>query len=151
MSDKTSKFNMGKVLTLKVLRDKAIELQRALDELGKPALDDLSLLPAIYEAYLSVFRRKGCEQRATKAYHRKKFLLVALYLYSPKTLAGGKMRVGLRDRMADLFGLNGRTAISDNCSNLLLSYNHYADFRKDVEEIYSEVVKTIGEVADVCG
>lgn len=145
MNETSAKFNMGKVMALKVLRDKSLELQKAMDELGEPSLDDLSLLPQIYDAYLNVFRKRGCPQKATQVYHRKKFLLIVLYLYSPKTLAGGKMRVGLRDRLSELFGLSASTPVSDNCSNVVFQYNHYRDFRRDVEIIYNEITATLGD------
>lgn len=134
-------FNMGKVMALKAIRDKSLELNNALTELGEPMLHDLSLLPKIYNAYLRVFERRGCPEKAQQVYNRKKFLLIALYLYSPMTLAGDRMRlVGLRDKLSELFGLNTSTPISDNLAGLALNYNTYRDFRRDVNIIFDEIL-----------
>ena len=94
--NESAKINIGKVAALKKLREKVSELSDVMKELGEPILDDLALLPAIYEAYKRVFQRRGCPDEATSVRNRKKFLMVVLYLYSPKALAGDRMRMGLR-------------------------------------------------------
>lgn len=138
-------FNIGRVMALKAIRDKSIELMGLSEELGEPMLDDLSLLPAIFNAYLKVFQRRGCPEKAWQVYHRKKFLLIALYLYSPKTLAGDRMRVGLRNQLSSLFGLSTGTAISDNCASLLFTYQKYRDFRRDVDIIFNEIITVLDD------
>lgn len=141
----TNNFNLGKVMALKAIRQKSLELLQVSNELGEPMLDDLSLLPRIYDAYLNVFKRRGCLEKASQVYHRKKFLLIALYLYSPKTLAGDRMRVGLRDKLSELFGLTTSTPISDNCANILFDYEKYRDFRRDVDIIFNEIVAVLDD------
>lgn len=145
MTETTSNFNMGKVMALKAIRKKSLELLRASDELGEPLLEDLSLLPRIYDIYLGVFKKRGCPDKALQVYHRKKFLLIALYLYSPKTLAGDRMRVGLRDKLSELFGLTTSTPISDNCANIIFNYEKYRDFRRDVDIIFNEIVAALDD------
>lgn len=134
-----AKFNMGKVSALRTLRDKMQELSDIVEELGEPILDDLSLLPKIYTAYQRVFARRGAPGDALMVKNRKKFLLVVLYLYSPKTLAGDRMIVGLRRKISELFGLTTSTPISDNCAGLVVQYHAYADFRRDVDLIFDEI------------
>lgn len=132
-------------MALKAIREKSLELLQVSNELGEPMLDDLSLLPKIYDAYLSVFKRRGCPKKAAQVYNRKKFLLIVLYLYSPKTLAGDRMRVGLRDKLSELFGLTTGTPISDNCANILFDYEKYRDFRRDVDVIFNEIIAVLDD------
>ncbi len=132
-------INIGKIKAVANLYSGLSELQSQWNELTKPPLTDLSLLTLLYNLYLSLFERRGISEKATKPYHRRKFLLVILYLYSPRTLAGGKMVGGLRDKLAELFGLSGKSAISDNIPALVFHYENYRDFRKDVDMIYDEI------------
>lgn len=141
--DESAKINIGKVAALKKLRDKVRELSDTMKELGEPILDDLALLPTIYEAYKRVFQRRGCPDDVTSVRNRKKFLMVVLYLYSPKALAGDRMRMGLRKKVSELFGLTTSTPISDNCAGLIVQYRAYADFRRDVDLIFQEVLNTL--------
>ncbi len=138
-----TKINMGKVAALKSIRDKVLELTQFIEELGEPILTDLTLLPQIYAAYCRVFERRGLPEDAKLVRNRKKFLVVVLYLYSPKALAGDRMRVGLRKAVSELFGLNTSTAISDNCAGLMVQYNVYSDFRRDVDIIFNEVLSSL--------
>ncbi len=137
-------LNIGKVIALKRLRDKMLEISDKITELGEPMLDDLDLLPDMYEAYKRVFARRGRPDDALQVRNRKKFLMVVLYLYSPKALIGDKMlRIGLRKKLSELFGLTTSTPISDNCAGLIIQYKAYADFRRDVNLIFKEVCATL--------
>ncbi len=137
-------LNIGKVIALKRLRDKMLEISDKIMELGEPMLDDLDLLPDMYEAYKRVFARRGRPDDALQVRNRKKFLMVVLYLYSPKALIGDKMlRIGLRKKLSELFGLTTSTPISDNCAGLIIQYKAYADFRRDVNLIFKEVCATL--------
>ena len=145
-----AKIDIGKIAALRKLRAKVNELSIVMKELGEPMLYDLTLLPKIHKAYESVFIRRGCAEEAKAVRNRKKFLLIALYLYSPEALAGGRMRVGLRKKVSELFGLSTSTPISDNCSGLIVQYRAYADFRRDVDIIFREVLNTIGDELLIC-
>lgn len=137
-------LNIGKVIALKRLRDKMLEISDKIMELGEPMLDDLDLLPDMYEAYKRVFARRGRPDDALQVRNRKKFLMVVLYLYSPKALIGDKMlRIGLRKKLSELFGLTTSTPISDNCAGLIIQYKAYADFCRDVNLIFKEVCATL--------
>lgn len=146
--DENAKINIGKVSVLKTLRDKMIELADLMKELGEPILYDLSLLPRIYDAYVAVFTRRGRAEDALLVRNRKKFLMVVLYLYSPTALVGDRMRIGLRKKISELFGLTTSTPISDNCAGILVQYHAYADFRRDVDLIFQEILETMPDVFD---
>ena len=138
-----AKINMGKIAALKTMRNKVLELSQIFEELGEPILTDLALLPTIHEAYKRVYARRGCPQDAMLVRNRKKFIMVVLYLYSPKALAGDRMRMGLRKIISELFGLTTSTPISDNSASLIIEYNAYADFRRDVDLILNEVFEAL--------
>lgn len=142
------KLNIGKVAALKTLRNKMQELADIMNELGEPILSDFSLLPKIYDAYKRVFERRGCPEDAMMVRNRKKFLMVVLYLYSPTALAGDWMKRGLRKKVSELFKLTTSTPISDNCAGLIVQYNAYADFRKDVDLILQEIFTSMPDVFD---
>ena len=145
MEYKNTKFDIGKIEELKNVWFKIQDYNMCFRKLSEPVLNDLALLSKVHEAYLNVYRRRGCEEQASRVYNRKKFLLVVLYLFSPKTLVGDRMRIGLRDKLAEMFGLTTSTAISDNCSSIMFCYEKYRDFRRDVDVIYNEVVTILGD------
>lgn len=141
--DEKTRINIGKVAALKKIREKVIELSDFAQELGEPILKDLDLLPKIHQAYKRIFERRGCPEEAMTVRNRKKFLMVVLYLYSPKALAGDRMRTGLRKAVSELFGLTTSTPISDNCAGLIVQYHAYADFRRDVDLIFNEIFESM--------
>lgn len=71
---------------------------------------------------------------------RNKFLLIVLHLYSPLTLVGGKMTVGLRKELSKLLDLHTPSSISNVCSNLLFYYQTYRIFRLEVNLILLELI-----------
>ncbi len=125
-------LNVGRVLALRDIRTKCNEIERVATELSKPLLEDLSLLPVLYDAYCEVYAKRGYADAANLVVNRRKFLMVVLYMYCPSALIGGRMRPGLRQRLSEIFGINCASAISDNCAGLLSCYQHYRDFRQDV-------------------
>lgn len=139
-------FDLVKIQTLRELRNKARALNKAVSVLAEPALHDFAMLPHIYQVYLNFFTRRGCPKEATKVFHRKKFLLVALYLYSPRTLAGDRIVPWLRMELTKLFGLTSGSSVSDNCANLLFYYQHYRDFRQDTDAIYRDVLDFLNAI-----
>ena len=66
--------------------------------------------------------------------------------YSPSALADGKMKRGLRDKLAEVFGLNGKSTISDNLNGLYLSYQLYKYFRQDIHRIYIEIMNRLDNI-----
>lgn len=136
-------LNFGKITALSTLRTRYVEIGRAFDLLGAPMCDDLSMMDVVYAEYLRMFALRGQSAQAARVYNRKKFLFVVLYIFAPKALVGGKMRIGMRDRLARLFGLAATSAVSDNCSSLLDIYRLYRDFRDDVARLYEASLEAI--------
>lgn len=123
-------LNLTKIIAMQTL---ALERERICTELGRlkqPLSDDIDRLPALFELY------KKTINSHMHVYNRKKFLFVILYIFSPGTLVGERMRTGLRTKLSELFDLSTSTPISDNCNGLLTQYQNYRDFRRDTNLLF---------------
>lgn len=135
-------FNLGKINAIKQLVSERDELQSQIDELSAPMLTDVDLIPALYDVFCKTFenlKHKG------GSYHRKKFLFVVLYLYCPAALVGERMMIGLRKRIANVFGINSYSTISDNCAGISILYN-CPDFRKHVNIFYDAALEYLASI-----
>ena len=111
-------------------------------ELTRPTLSDLNLIPTIYDWFLEA--AKTIPKR-NKSILNKEFIFIVIFLYSPGTLAGGKMKNGLRSKIGDTLGIIGRSSISDKLDTLVFHYRMYKYFRNDLNHIYSSIMKRINE------
>lgn len=128
-----------KVTLIKEIRDEKSVLSTRESELTEPILTDISKIDDIYEIYLDYLADNNLEGNTS---NRQKFLFVVLYLYTVGTLAGGKMKEGIRGKLTELMGCTP-SLISHNCSNLAFLYAHYSDFKKGVDELMRRVVETM--------
>ena len=64
-----------------------------------------------------------------------------MFLYSPGTLAGGKIGKGIRDALAKVLGFKAPTAISNLCTDVMFLYSNYKDFRRDINCIYVQILE----------
>lgn len=102
-----------------------------------PRLKDLSLIPKIYEIFEQI---KGKE---IKVNDRKEFIFVIIYLYSPNKFFGGKMPQGLRRAITKATKVTCASVISATCTELMVLYTTYADFRHDVDELMQIVLNKL--------
>lgn len=98
-----------------------------------PKLKDLSLIPKIYKVFEEL---KGKE---IKVNDRKEFVFVVIYLYSPNKFFGGKMPKGLRRAIAQAAKVTCASVISATCTELMVLYTTYSDFRQGVDELILKV------------
>ena len=133
----TPALNIGRIAAIKRIIDEIKEIRSSMAELSEPILTDWALLPAFYQLFQDLFSKRHITQ---PIYHRQKFLFVALLLYCPVTLAGGRMPQGFRKALASTLGLNATTTISDNCSGLMVLYRSYPDFRRDADLYYEKAI-----------
>ena len=119
---------------------KSIREQKS--KLSEPILTDLDMIGMLYRWFQEIISQKEIF-RSGNVTQRKKFIFIILFLYSPSTLAGGKMKNGLRDKLAEVLGVNAQTTISNNRNNLVFSYQLYKYFRQDVDWIYGEMMERI--------
>lgn len=132
----------SKIVEIRSIRDQKARLSERERELTKPILTDLDMIPTLYGWFKDIVSQQ--EIFRANVFQRKKFIFIILILYSPSALADGKMKRGLRDKLAEVFGLNGKSTISDNLNGLYLSYQLYKYFRQDIHRIYNEIMDRIG-------
>ena len=132
----------SRIIELKSIREQKSRLSEREKELEDPILTDLSLLDQLYKWFEEISYRKK-KKRNEQILQRKKFIFIILCLYSPSTLAGGKMKTGLRDRLCEVLNLNDKSTLSKNLNNLSFHYQMYKYFRQDIDKIYSEFLKRL--------
>lgn len=128
---------------LKSIRTQRIRLFEREQELSKPILQDYKLISTIYEWFTEILKEIQPGQRINKPIQRKKFLFILVFLYSPATLAGDKMKQGLRDEIASVLNTNEKSIISKSLNNIVFYYQTYKYFRQDIEYLYTEIVKRL--------
>ncbi|ADV44763.1 hypothetical protein [Bacteroides helcogenes] len=111
--------------------------------LTSPLLKDKSLIREIYGIFIELLNEKGCPPNVDSVTQRKKFIFIILYLFSPSSLAGGKMTAGLRPEIAKVLGIQSECTISDNCADVVFLYQNYGDFSRDIEYLYTEIVNRL--------
>lgn len=102
-----------------------------------PKLKDLTLIPKIYEIFEQM---KGNE---IKVNDRKEFIFVVIYLYSPNKFFGGKMPQGLRRAITKATKVTCASVISATCTELMVLYTTYSDFRQGVDELMEKATKVL--------
>lgn len=116
---------------IRELRDQIFMYNREIGRIAAPIANGTDSLETLYGIYKSVID----EKKEANAYERKKFLMAVMYLFSPVTLAGGKMRSGLRQKLAAIMGVKNHTTLSANLQDVMMLYRTYRDFRRDVNLI----------------
>lgn len=133
---------LSKILEIKSIREQKSKLSKREKELTEPVLTDFGMIDTLYEWFQEIVIQKE-KFKAGNVSQRKKFIFIIILLYSPGTLAGGRMKHGLRNKLAEVLGINARTTISDNRNDLVFSYRMYKYFRQDVDRIYGEMMERI--------
>ena len=113
-------LNFDRIIRLKKIRIKKSELSEEENTISTPILSNIDSVT-----------------------QRKKFIFIILYLFSPSSLAGGKMTAGLRPELARVLGVQSECTISDNCADVVFLYQNYGDFSGDIEYLYTEIVNRL--------
>ena len=103
-----------------------------------PKLKDLNLIPKIYKLFE---QKRGS---AIKPNERKEFIFVVIYLYSPNKFFGGKMPQGLRRAITKATKVTCASVISATCTELMVLYTTYQDFRAGVDELMQDTKVALG-------
>lgn len=127
---------------LKSIREQKSRLSERELELSEPVLYNYSLIREIYEWFKEILSGLTFPPRDNSPIQRKKFIFIILFLYSPSTLAGGKMKVGLRDKIAEITGCTG-SLISHNCEDVTFFYQQHKSHRQDIYCIYTEIINRL--------
>ena len=132
----------SEIAEIKSIREQKSKLSEREKELTEPILTDLDMIGMLYRWFQEIISQKEIF-RSGNVTQRKKFIFIILFLYSPSTLAGGKMKNGLRDKLAEVLGVTAQTTRSTNRKNLVFSDPLYKYFRQDVDWIYGEMMERI--------
>lgn len=128
---------------LKTIREQKSRLSERESELSSPILSDLGLISELYKWFAEILSNMDFPPCLESVTQRKKFLFIILFLYSPSTLAGGKMLCGLRDKLCEVTNITSKSTISDNCADVVFMYQNYKSFRKDIDYLYTEVLNRL--------
>lgn len=103
--------------------------------LTSPKIKDLGEMAALYELFTGIIG----EDTPVGHMERRKFLLIAAFFFSPGALAGGKMRQGVRDAMAEVTSISPQL-VCRQFRQALFYYDTYGEFRRSVDELLEQVL-----------
>lgn len=124
---------------LKYIKEQKVKLLAKESELSTPLINDLDMIPVLYEWFKESCVQPDNPGRNQSAHLRKQFIFIVLYLYAPGVLAGGRIPNGLRNKIAMAIHLKDRTFISHNIENIVFMYHNYRDFREEIRKIYTVI------------
>lgn len=133
----------NEISELKAIREEKLRLLEREAELLKPILRQVELLPTLFEWFIEIRNNMPVRPDRMSVRTRKQFLFIILWLYSPATLSGGRLLYGLRRKLVEVFHVNSRTIISDNCSDVVFYYQQYKDFRIEVDYIRMQLLNRL--------
>ena len=133
------------IIELKSIREQKSRLSERENELSSPELKDLTLIPKIYGWFKEILAGRDCPPNPESVTQRKKFLFIVLFLFTPSTLAGGRIPKGVRAALADVLPEVSPCVISSNIADILFIYNNYKEFRSDIEEVYEGILNRLRE------
>ena len=138
-------LDIDKIERIKAIRKEKSVLSGEENALSAPILRDMSLISEIYALFADILSERPCPPDIRSVTQRKKFIFIILYLYSPGTLAGGKMKSGLREEMARTLGVKSVTIVSNNLEDVVFFYRNYKTFSADIGHIYTEILRRLKE------
>lgn len=130
------------IAELKSIREQKSRISERETELSAPMLHDYGLIGEIYGWFCELLSEQPLSPNINSPIQRKKFIFIVLFLFSPSTLAGGKMKIGLRDKIAEVTGCTS-TLISHNLDDVVFFYQQYKPHRRDIDYLYTEIVKRL--------
>lgn len=129
-----------KISRLSNMRREKAYIEKEENRLTTPIEPDVEKLGNCYDVYVKALREINHCAYPHSAKSRKKFLFAALYVFSPGALVGKKLRNGVRDKIASVFGDVDPSSISHLSENLFFLYSKYSSFRRDADYITNAMV-----------
>ncbi len=130
-------IDFSKIISIKTMYEEMGEIKTRVEKVEVPVLSDLDLLSEVYRLFVGEVT--SCGRNPSGHMCRREFLFIALYLYSPRSLAGSRLPNGLRDRLCSIMGIKSKSSISNSCLDLMFFYQEYKDFRENVDAIYERI------------
>ena len=136
-------LDFSKIERLKKIRSEKSELSSEENALASPFLEDKRLIREIYRIFVEILSERTCPPNPDSVTQRKKFIFIVIYLFSPSTLAGGRMKHGLREEMSRVMDIRSAGIISKDCEDVVFLFRHYKDFSYDIRNIYAEIMSRL--------
>lgn len=118
-------------------------LQAKYNTLSLPLLNNVNHLPLILKWYNDVSPDYGKSNRDAKTMYAQCFIFVVTMLYSPSTLAGGKLSFGIRTQLSQILQYKSPTSISNVIPNLMFLYRNYKNYRERVDTAFEHIYKKL--------
>jgi hypothetical protein len=128
-------IEFDKIKQLQTFRLSVLSAMQTFSRQVQPMLRDFSQLEAVLIAHRELEKEIGLHNK-DNVYERRKIIFVMLYLFCPRTLAGGNLVKGLRRRIGKLLGLKTYSVISSNIDGLMVLYERDKDFHDGVDILY---------------
>lgn len=126
---------------LTAIREMKAELSREEAELSVPLMEDVCQVGNVYDLFTAIIGKRLRKRSA--AMERKKFIFIILYLYCPSSLAGFKIRRGLREKIAEVLDCTCSN-VSHDYKDIGFYYRTYRKFRTDVDTAITEIRSHLG-------
>lgn len=129
--------NQERIETLQSIHIQKEDLERQEELLSRPAVTDVSLIKEYFDEF--------CKYKNTTLDdidERRVFLFVIIYLFTPRTIAGGmRMRNGVRGELSKVIPQASPCVISNNIANIGFLYRNYKWFREEVLDAIEHIAK----------
>ena len=135
-------LDFKRIERIRKIRSCMAALLREENTLSVPILRDTGKIKTIHNVFKRILDERGHPPDAESATMRKKFVFIAIYLYFPAALAGGRIKPGIREELSRALGVSG-PVISKNCEDAVFLYTHYADFKEDVRHLYGAMTERL--------
>lgn len=135
---------------LKSIREQKSRLSERERELSSPVLHDVSLIPEIYVWFKDILSANCCTPCVDSVLQRMKFIFIVLFLFSPSSLAGGKMPNGIREAISSLYPSLAPCVISNNKKSSIFFFELYRLYKSEIERIYEGIMRKLMETEEYC-
>ena len=114
--------------------------QRHYNSVFEATLTDVSLIPQIFKWYRQCAQDHnfGSDCRNN---NYKQFIFIILFLYSPASLFGGKIKNDLRTTVADLLHLRANTIVYHMRDKVVVWIGTYKVFADEVTIAYEDIIQ----------
>ena len=127
---------INEIKKVRVKKEALIDEERSL---SRPMLENLEHIKHIYD----LFRSFCLECNSTDQPENKRiFIFIIIYMYSPSTLAGEKLKNGIRDELTRCVGYN-RGYISTVIIDLVFIYQKYKGFKGRCDMMFDKICEAL--------
>lgn len=138
----------SKIYELKSIRGEKAKLSNREIELCRPDIIDIGMLSVVHEWFREILGLSDGKKETT--IQRMKFIFIALFLFTPSSLAGGKMPDGMREAISRLYPSLAPCVISNNKKSSLFFFDLYRLYKSDIEKIYEGIRRRLMETEEYC-